>query len=205
MTMVSKGGSASINSDVALASTAAITLMTVTGGLKTIVAIPTVAGTGYVAGEVLTVVQAGAVGGRVTVDSVGGVLGEVTALLVDPAEPGSGYVIASALATTGSLNDDCTVEISEIVSTPRQVTIHVIHCGIIASGSGAQTQCGKVSLRDGAVVIWTGYVYGSSTAAGQGISEQFKLGITFTPVTDVNVLYTAITNATTASVSASWS
>ena len=205
MAMTSKGGSCSINSDVALASTSAITLMTVTGGLKTIVATPTVAGTGYVAGEVLTVTQAGAVGGKVVVDTVGAVLGEVTALLVDPAEPGSGYVVASALPTTGSTNDDCTIEIAEIVSVPRQVTVHVIHCGLIASGSGAQTQCGKVSLRDGAVVVWEGYVYGASTAAGQGISEQFRLGITFTPVTDVNVLYTAVTNATTASISASWS
>jgi hypothetical protein len=55
------------------------------------------AGSGYSEDDILTVVQSGASGGTLTVDSVGG-SGEVTG--VSLLTPGSGYAVASGLSTT---------------------------------------------------------------------------------------------------------
>ena len=204
MGTLTTSGSRNITTDVALASTAAITLKTIRGGLQLITAAPGAGGLDYAAGDILDVTLAGAGGGRVKVKTVDG-SGTITAYETAPNAPGSGYVTGANYATvkvTGAGDGNATVTVGEIIpGTP--VVIHQIDCSLIADLGGAQ--CGKVTLRDGAVVIWAGYVFGTVNAATQGVANYFPLGITFAPRTDVNVLYTAVTNASTASVSVVWS
>jgi hypothetical protein len=70
--------------------------------LKT--AVIAAAGTGYTAGDVLTI--AGGTGGTVRVLTVGG-SGEVTSIVI--ANPGTGYSAATGAATTGGSGSACTI------------------------------------------------------------------------------------------------
>lgn len=69
-------------------------------------------GTGYVDGDILTVVQTGASGGQVTViaTSAGGVVTAVSPMTF----PGTGYALANNLATTGGTGTGATVDITEL-------------------------------------------------------------------------------------------
>ena len=102
-----------------------------------------------------------------------------------------------ALASGGSISA------SRIPSSPNQTTVVSVMCGPISTATGAQ--CGHISLRDGITVIARWYVFFTATAASQSSSVLFPVGLSFTPVTSLNLLYTAVTDATTASVSFVWS
>lgn len=69
-------------------------------------------GTGYVVGNVLTVVQGGASSGQVTVTTIG-VSGVVTGISVLPPS-GIGYTIATNLATTGGAGTGCQVNVTAV-------------------------------------------------------------------------------------------
>lgn len=86
-----------------------------------------------------------------------------------------------------------------------QVAVAYVECSPIANTAGAVANAGHVTLRDGTSVLWRGYVFFNSTAVNQAQGFIFPIGITFAAVTDLNVLYTAITNASTASVAFGWS
>ena len=77
---------------------------------------PDAGGTGYVVGDVLTVVQAGASGGTVTVAAVDGT-GAITALQKQATTPGTGYSVATGLATTGGSGNSATVNINAVAPT----------------------------------------------------------------------------------------
>ncbi len=71
-------------------------------------------GTGYTVNDVLTVVQAGASGGTVTVTSVAG--GVITGISLTTG--GTGYSVADGLAVTGGTgNDDATINITAIADS----------------------------------------------------------------------------------------
>jgi phage tail sheath protein FI len=72
-------------------------------------------GTGYVDGDVLTIVQAGASGGTVKVTSIGAG-GVVTGIAL--ATPGVGYAVATNLATTGGTGTGAQISISAVVQLP---------------------------------------------------------------------------------------
>jgi hypothetical protein len=202
MGTVSTTGLRNITADAATASGAAITAKTIKGGL--VVASVEDGGMGYAVGDILSVTLEGGTGGQVKVTEIGGDYGDV--VLVEVYNIGCGYVIGGPYPTvkiTGDGNNAATINLSDITRDYRPLTVHGIACGLIANTGGAQ--CGKVSLRDGAKVVWTGYVYGVVNAAAQGVSKTFPIEITFTPLTSVNVLYAAVTNATTAAVSLVWS
>jgi hypothetical protein len=102
----------------------------------------------------------------------------------------------ASLASTGSLT-------ATRLAGNRNIKIVSITCGPISTAAGAQ--CGHVSLRDGTTVLWRGYVFFTATLTAQSQSVTFPIGAVYKPVTDANVLYTAVTNATTASVALIWS
>lgn len=102
----------------------------------------------------------------------------------------------AGLASTGALT-------ATRLSADRNINIVSISCAPIATAAGAQ--CGHVSLRDGTTVLWRGYVFFTATLVGQAQSVTFPIGAVYKPATDANVLYTAVTDATTASVALIWS
>lgn len=67
-------------------------------------------GTGYVVGDILTVLQGSATGGKLQVTAVAA--GAVTALAI--LDAGSGYAVGSPLTTTGGTGTGCTVNVSAI-------------------------------------------------------------------------------------------
>jgi hypothetical protein len=75
-------------------------------------------GTGYTAGDILTIVQAGGSGGTVIVDTVNGsgVIQTITLL-----SAGSGYSIANGLAVTGGSGNSATINILAITSITQNV------------------------------------------------------------------------------------
>jgi hypothetical protein len=91
-------------------------LVTLTLGLSAIglfTVVPgTAAGTGYVVGDVLTVVQAGGSGGTVTVTTVAA--GVITGINPQVTTPGTGYAVGSALATTGGHGTGATVNVTAV-------------------------------------------------------------------------------------------
>lgn len=98
------------------------------------------AGTGYVIGDILNVVQGTAYGGTVTVTAV--YAGAVTAVTVNT--PGAGYTVASGLATTGGTGTGFTLNISSVTTeTLQQAVVRtanlVYYCGIISTSYGANT------------------------------------------------------------------
>ena len=72
-------------------------------------------GTGYVVGDIVTVVQAGSIGARLKVSAVGG--GGAVSTLV-PVAYGSGYSAAIGLSTTGGSGTGLEVDLTIIVLTP---------------------------------------------------------------------------------------
>lgn len=93
-------------------------------GRQDLTAISTVAptggstGTGYKVGDVVTVVQSGASNGQLLVTSV--TTGSVTGLAVIVGAQGTGYSIATGLATSGGSGTGLEVSISAIGETPLQ-------------------------------------------------------------------------------------
>ena len=85
------------------------------GAIATISAPPTTAGTGYTAGDVLTIVQAGSSGtATATVATIAGGLGTGPVATLTLLAVGSGYKIATGNATTGGTGTGCTVAIATI-------------------------------------------------------------------------------------------
>lgn len=69
-------------------------------------------GSGYVVGDVITVVQSGASGGQATVAAVSS--GAVTSLTISSSSPGTAYSVVTGLATTGGTGSGLTVNITSI-------------------------------------------------------------------------------------------
>lgn len=97
-------------------------------------------GTGYVAGDVLNVVQTGAYGGVVTVSTV--YAGAVTGVTVTTG--GAGYSAAAGLATTGGSGTGCTITIATVTTETlaqaiARVAEMVFFCGIISTSYGANS------------------------------------------------------------------
>ena len=82
------------------------------------VAIGAAAGTGYVVGDIVTVVQSGASGGQVQITAVAS--GVPTAVQVIQGSQGTGYAIASNLSTTGGTGTGLELNITAIGETPLQ-------------------------------------------------------------------------------------
>jgi len=82
-------------------------------------AVNTAAGTGYHVGDIVTVVQTGASGGKLRVSSVGAG-GAVTGLAIIEGSQGTGYSIATGLNTTGGTGTSLEVNITAIGETPLQ-------------------------------------------------------------------------------------
>lgn len=199
MALTTALGPTNITTDVVLASAAAITPFTATGPAVTVTL--AAGGTGYTVGDFLTITQAGAVGGTLRVLTLG--LSDVVTFSF--ISGGSGYTVANTLATTVSPSGGtgCTVNITVITPPVEEVVVHSITCGPISTATGAQ--CGHVSLRDGTTVLWRAYVFFTATAASQAKSVAFPVTAEYRPATSLNVLYTAVTDATTAAVSVVWS
>src|SRR5580700_8433928 len=85
--------------------------------LKTVIPHSGNAGTNYIVGDIVTVVQGGASGGECTVATIGGG-GAVTGLAVVTLNDGTGYAVASALSTTGGSGTGLEVDISAVGETP---------------------------------------------------------------------------------------
>jgi hypothetical protein len=85
--------------------------------LKTIIPHSGNAGSGYVAGDIIGVVQGGASAGTARVTTIGGG-GAVTALAVVTTQDGTGYATATALSTTGGSGTALEVDITAIGETP---------------------------------------------------------------------------------------
>lgn len=79
------------------------------------------AGTGYQAGQILTVIQTGAVGGSVRVTTVNPGTGAITGLALD--QPGYGYSVTTGLATTGGGNNDATIDVDTLTALTTATTI----------------------------------------------------------------------------------
>lgn len=100
----------------------------------------TAAGTGYVVGDVLNVVQGSAYGGTVTVATV--YAGTVTSVTVTT--KGTGYSLASGLATTGGTGTGCTIQITAVTTETLTDAINRVYqltyfCGIISTSYGLST------------------------------------------------------------------
>jgi hypothetical protein len=98
---------------------------TLVGEIKTIVAIPTAAGTGYAVGEIFTITEAGASGGvgRVTAISGGGATGPATA--VELLAGGAVYTAAAgkATVTVNGAGANLTVEVSAVIASGPAVVM----------------------------------------------------------------------------------
>jgi hypothetical protein len=78
-----------------------------------------VGGTGYVVGDIVTITQSSAQGGELQVTTIGG-SGAVTGVTVVPQNQGTGYSVATGLATTGGTGTGLTVNITVVGETPLQ-------------------------------------------------------------------------------------
>jgi hypothetical protein len=86
--------------------------------LKTI-AIGAAAGTGYVVGDVVTVVQGGASGGQVQVTTIGAA-GAVTGIQLVTGSQGTGYANGTNLATSGGTGTGLQINVTAIGETAAQ-------------------------------------------------------------------------------------
>lgn len=77
------------------------------------------AGTGYVVGDVIGIVQVGGSNGKATVATVGAG-GAVTSLTTIVGQQGTGYSVATGLSTTGGTGTGLEVDITVIGETPLQ-------------------------------------------------------------------------------------
>lgn len=78
------------------------------------------AGTGYLPGQILTVIQTGSVGGSVRVATVGGG-GSIATVTID--QSGYAYSAANALTTTGGGNNDATIDILTLTTDSSATSI----------------------------------------------------------------------------------
>lgn len=97
-------------------------------------------GSGYVIGDILTIVQSGGQFAQVTVTTV--YAGVVTGVSITAV--GVGYSAASALPTTGGTGTGCTITISAVAAETLLQAIFrlsglVYYCGIISTFYGANT------------------------------------------------------------------
>jgi hypothetical protein len=109
------------------------------------------AGTNYVVGDVVGITQSGGTFGKATVTTVSGG-GVVTALAPLSTNQGTGYSIATALATTGGTGTGLTVDITAIGETPLQA---IQAC---RNASGTWWGCmstSAVAVDHLAIVAWT--------------------------------------------------
>lgn len=198
MALTTALGQKNITTDVVLASGSAITPFAGTGPVLVLNSTPTAGGITYTTGDILTIT--GGIGATCSITQAAGVVQTVTLLT-----SGTGYTAGSGKATTVSPagGTGCTVDITSITPPTTLITVHSIVCAPISTAAGVQS--GHVSLRDGTNVLARYYAFYTATAASQGHSEAFPVGGSYTPVTGLNVLYTAVTDATTAAVSVVWS
>ncbi len=73
-------------------------------------------GTGYVVGDLLTIIQSGASNGVVKVTTVSA--GAVTGVSIAPTGTGKSYSAATGLGTTGGTGTGCTITITSVFQTP---------------------------------------------------------------------------------------
>jgi len=101
-----------------VSSTVTVATIAATGGLKTLSIVD--GGTSYSDGtNVLTVTQGGASGGTISCTASGGVIVSIGSIVTI----GTGYSVATPLATTGGGNNDCTVNITAINGAVATVTV----------------------------------------------------------------------------------
>lgn len=110
------------------------------------VAVGASGGTGYVIGDILTVVQSGASFGLVKVTTIGG-SGAVTGIATIQGSQGTGYAVASNLATTGGTGTGAEVTITVVGETPlqsviacRQVNPQWYICEFVGTATDSDTQ-----------------------------------------------------------------
>lgn len=147
-------------------------------GRQDLTAVSTVAigasgGTGYVVGDVLTIVQGGAQGGEVSVTTVAS--GVVTAVALVPQNQGTGYMTATNLVTTGGTGTGCEINITAIGESALQ----------------ALTAC-----RLAQVAWWACMVIGASTADAEAIAP-YAQSASPTMCYFHNTTDTAVLNGTT--------
>jgi hypothetical protein len=82
------------------------------------------------------------------------------------------------------------------------VTVWNVTCSPIATAAGAQ--CGIIQLRTSATVLWRAYVFFTATAAGQSNTFSFPINATYIVASNLNLHYSAITDATTAAAALVW-
>jgi len=204
---VSRGGTANIYSDVALATTGFINLFTPTGPVLSVAVIS--GGTGYTVGDVLTIDagDGGATGkdAAVTVlTAPGGIVGTVSLL-----SAGNGYnsgLGTQTYATTGGTGGgDCTIGVSSIgPSLPVETTVKSITASMIANVAGVQS--GAITIQEGNTILWKTYCPPwTAIAAGEGGSQIYPVNETYLPRRILRVRYLAVLNATTAAVNVVWS
>lgn len=106
-----------------------------TGGITAVNSVPTVKGSGYVVGDILTVTTGGS-NGKVIVESIssGGLVESVSLLRV-----GSGYTVGTGRVTSGGTGTGCTIEITSIGTVGRITTAinHHVKIGDVISFTGA--------------------------------------------------------------------
>lgn len=86
------------------------------GGIATVAI--TAAGTGYTEGDILTIIETGAQGGRVVLTEVAGGVPSVVTLI----DAGTGYSVATGKVTTGGTGTGCTISVATLLS--NQVAYH---------------------------------------------------------------------------------
>lgn len=94
------------------------TEMAVGGGIET--ASINFGGTGYQAGEILTVVQAGGANGSIRVTTVDG-FGAITAFTID--QKGYGYTVAAGVPVVDGGNNDAIIDIGSLSAAPTATSI----------------------------------------------------------------------------------
>ena len=161
-----------------------ITITRLTGGILTVNATPTVAGTGYKVNDVLTC-STGGTSGRVRVTSVDSV-GGVTAIALE--NPGSGYTTGTGKAVTGGTGASCTINIASIgdMATVTTGLAHVFSIGDSVTIAGA-TQSDY---------------NGAKTILGADTNTTFAYAVSNTPVTPAT--FTALTTTLLVDVTKNW-
>lgn len=145
----------------------------------------TTGGTGYVVGDILTVVQGSNSTGQVKVTSINPTTGAVTGLGLIPGSQGYGYSVASNLATVGGQGNGAAVVNITVGETPAQavaacrvlnpqwyacmvVGAGVQTTGSATSGSTSLTVASGTGIAAGQLVIGPGIPTNTTVASGSG-------------------------------------